>query len=93
MLRRQIEFDEAKNLVNIKKHGISFPMARLIQANSVIVAKDPKKYPGETRYILRGLIMGRLHVMIFTMRSDKMRIISLRKANKREVTHYENETA
>lgn len=87
-----IEYDEQKNVSNIEKHGISLPMAKLIAINSALVAKDPRKYANETRYILRGLIMGRLHVMIFTMRSGNMRIISLRKANKREVTHYEKET-
>ncbi|MGH7842014.1 MAG: BrnT family toxin [Candidatus Binataceae bacterium] len=44
---------------------------------------------GEKRYAAMGLIAGRLHVLIFTKRGPIIRVISLRHANKREVTRYE----
>lgn len=88
-----IEYDERKNASNIEKHGVSFPMAKLFAINSIIVTKDQRRYVNETRHVLIGRIMGRLHVMIFTLRNDRIRVISLRKANKREVTRYEKENS
>ena len=84
-----IEYDEAKNKSNIEKHGVSFPSAKLM-----VLARyklDTRKDYKETRFIITGYIMGKLFVMIATQRSDKLRIISLRKANSREVKTYETE--
>lgn len=44
---------------------------------------------GEDRFQAHGLIDGRLHVLVFTMRSDVLRAISLRKAHPREVKRYD----
>jgi uncharacterized DUF497 family protein len=49
-------------------------------------------YP-ERRFVALGLIGGRLHVVCFTPIEDGVRVISLRKANSREVNRYEEETA
>ncbi len=92
MQRRKIEFDEAKNLVNIEKHQISLAQARLINLNAAHYYQDKRKDYGETRYIVYGHIMGRLHACIITLRSDTIRVISLRKANAKEVKHYETAT-
>jgi len=46
---------------------------------------------GEARSIATGLIGERVHVPVFTMRSEAMRVISLRKANCREVLKYVDE--
>jgi uncharacterized DUF497 family protein len=43
----------------------------------------------EPRFIARGRIGTRLHVVVFTRRGEDIRIISLRKANPREVRDYE----
>ena len=47
---------------------------------------------GEERYQLMGMIEQRLFVLVYTPRHDAMRIISARKANQREVKHYEDST-
>ncbi|KAI5913037.1 BrnT family toxin [Azoarcus sp. PA01] len=47
---------------------------------------------GEDRYQLMGKIEQRLLVVVYTPRHDAIRIISARKANRREVRHYENST-
>jgi uncharacterized protein len=47
---------------------------------------------GESRYILRGTIDGRLFVLVFTRRAERIRIISARKANTREVEDHEKGT-
>lgn len=89
MLHRTIEFDQDKNLVNIKKHGISLAQARLINLNAAHYYEDKRKDYGETRYIVYGHIMGRLHACIITFRGDTIRVISLRKAKPKEVAIYE----
>ena len=47
---------------------------------------------GEDRYRLLGAVEGRMFVVIYTMRGSTMRIISARKANRREVREYERNT-
>ncbi len=47
---------------------------------------------GEERSYLLGTIEQRLFVVVYTLRDDVLRIISARKANQRDVRHYENHT-
>jgi len=56
-----------------------------------IAAVDPdRRYAyGEERFQAFGLIDGRLHLLVFTMRGDVLRAISLRKANPKEVRRYD----
>jgi len=55
-----------------------------------IVIKDNRYDYGEPRYQMIGKIQERVFVVIFTPRSNAIRIISARKANQREVKQYEN---
>ena len=57
--------------------------------DSALIEMDTRKDYGENRYRVLGLIDGRLHAMVFTPRADKVHVISLRKANAREVRTYE----
>src|SRR5712672_1272951 len=57
--------------------------------NSALLVEDLRKDYGERRFQALGLIGNRLHVMVFTPRANKAHVISLRKANKREVKRYE----
>jgi uncharacterized DUF497 family protein len=52
------------------------------------ISRDDRFVYGETRLIARGLINGRLFVCVFTDRGKARRIISLRKANRREIDAY-----
>lgn len=84
----KIVWDEQKRLRNVDKHGCDF--ADLVQFdwdNAVFVDDDRKDY-SERRVLAFGLLDGRLHVLAFTLRSDAVRIISFRRANKREVKRY-----
>ena len=54
------------------------------------VSLDDRKDYGEVRLQARGLIDGRLYVIAFTQRGENLRLISLRKANKREQVLWEN---
>ena len=84
-----IEFDEAKNKANIKKHGISLADAELIDWDTLHIEPDERYDYGEKRYLAYGLLNRRLHAMVFTKRAQGPRIISLRKANRRERKNYE----
>jgi uncharacterized DUF497 family protein len=56
-----------------------------------IVWQDLRRDYGERRYLVLAKIAGRVHLMAFTPRGGYLRIISLRKANRREVRRYEKE--
>jgi len=82
------EWDKNKNTTNRAKHGIDFSQARGFEWDSAIVLTDNRKDYGETRYCAFGYIGKRLYCLIFTSRDTDVRVISLRKANKREVKRY-----
>lgn len=84
-----ISFDAAKNARNIATRGISFERALEFEWESAMIVADTRRDYGEHRFLAFGLIAERLHVLVFTPRSGKAHIISLRKANKREVERYE----
>lgn len=84
-----VSFDPAKNERNIASRGISFEAAEQFEWDTALVAEDLRKEYGERRFQALGLIEGRLHAMVYTPRAGKVRVISLRKANRREVRRYE----
>ncbi len=53
--------------------------------------RDTRKKHSETRYVAYGPINARLHCVVYTVRGQNIRIISLRKANQREVNRYGQE--
>ena len=82
----EYEWDEAKRLSNIDKHQIDFNAVRDFEwANAYRRRSD--RY-GESRVAATGYIGDRLHVIIYTMRSERKRIISLRRASKGEEIDY-----
>ncbi|MBW2709185.1 MAG: BrnT family toxin [Deltaproteobacteria bacterium] len=85
----QYEWDESKDIANQVKHGINFGKAEKFCWDTAIETIDDRSDYGEERWVAMGLIGVRLHVMIYTLRENNIRIISLRKANKREVEYYE----
>ncbi|MFA7496518.1 MAG: BrnT family toxin [Acidithiobacillus sp.] len=85
------EWDEAKRQINLEKHGVDFVDASKMWDGIMLVAEDVRREYGESRYVGIGRIEGRLMVVVYTDRSiNVVRIISLRKANSREVRFYEN---
>lgn len=87
-----IEYDAAKNARNIALRGIDFSQAVDFDLDSALVLPDERRDYGEARYLLIGRIAGRPHVMAYTLRGLAVRVISLRKANAREVRLYEQAT-
>jgi uncharacterized DUF497 family protein len=81
-------FDPAKDAINCQKHGVSLDLARAIDWPEVMATPDARKDYGELREIGFALIDDRLFCVVFTQRGDTIHVISLRKANAREVQHY-----
>ncbi|WP_158900448.1 BrnT family toxin [Burkholderia sp. L27(2015)] len=87
-----MEFDPSKSRRNEILRGISFELVREFDFITALTKIDARCDYGETRYTSIGPIAYRLHVLVFTMRPPGIRVISLRKANDREVALYEQET-
>lgn len=87
-----VTFDPGKNVRNIAERGIPFRLALRLDWGSALVAEDRRKDYGERRFQAVGYIDERLHVLLFTPRPPALHVISLRKANDREVARYEAQT-
>jgi len=85
------EWDEAKSDACFAQRGFDFAYAAraFFDPNRLIQADTRHSY-GEARYLLKGKIEQRLFVVVYTPRQGFVRIISARKASKRELKHYEN---
>jgi len=83
-----IEYDQNKSERNVIERNLSFALAKEIEFDTALINLDLRKSYGEPRYNLLGLIHTRLYHMTFTLRGDAVRVISLRKANNREVKRY-----
>ncbi|MFQ1083777.1 BrnT family toxin [Bordetella trematum] len=84
-----IAYDPAKNDKNIAERGLSFELAHGFEWNSALVIEDARQDYSEVRYQALGKIEERLYMLVFTVRDEAIRVISLRKANSREVARYE----
>ncbi|MFJ3054370.1 BrnT family toxin [Herbaspirillum sp. NPDC087042] len=83
-----ISFDPRKNAANMDKHGVSLTQARDIEWDTALVAADDRFDYGEPREYVIAYIGLRLYVVVYVDRDAVRRIISLRKANKREIERY-----
>jgi len=84
----EFEWDENKRRINLREHGLNFEDAHRAFSEDAFVITDDREDYDEERYILLGLIHERIVVIAFTVRGDVIRIISMRKANKREQKSY-----
>lgn len=83
-----ITCDPAKNVLNVEKHGVSLWQATELEWESAVVWLDTRRNYGEPRECGIGYIGLRLFFVVFVDRGPERRIISLRKANLREVKRY-----
>lgn len=84
----KIDYDPAKNVKNIEERGLSFGLAEEFNFESALIWQDVRSDYEELRFNALGYINHRLYQMTFTPRGGAMRVISLRKANSREVNKY-----
>ena len=84
----QIEFDIAKDAVNQVKHGVSLALAGELDWETALVWIDDRFEYAELRMIALAPKTGILYYVAFVERGEARRVISLRRANRREVKHY-----
>lgn len=84
-------FDSAKDAANRAKHGVSLALAEILFAGPHTRVVDDRFDYGEVREVAFGLVNDRLFVCVFADRRGERRVISLRKANSREVRRYGQE--
>ncbi len=84
-----ISFDASKSERNIALRGIPFDLAAMFEWDSALIVEDVRRDYGERRFQALGQIDRRLYMLVFTPRKGTTHVISLRKANEREVRRYE----
>ena len=81
-------WDPAKRLANLRKHGIDFADAELIFRGFTLTAEDDREAYGEQRFLTLGMLEDLVVSVTHTERGKQIRIISIRKATKREARYY-----
>ena len=92
-MQPQYEWDDDKARINLRKHQVSFQEAATVFNDMLIATQpDPDHSHGEQRYIAIGRsVRGRVLIVVFTERGDKIRLVSCRKATPRERRVYEED--
>jgi hypothetical protein len=88
-----IEFDWVKCQRNVVERNLSFERANEVDLEAALISIDERQNYGEDRYVALCHLDKRLHVLCFTETIRGIRVISFRKANKREVLRYEKKQA
>jgi len=84
----QFDFDPGKDATNLSKHGFSLAAAAELSWGAALVWLDDRADYGEVRMVALAPIGDILFFVAFVDREPVRRIISLRRANRREVNHY-----
>ena len=84
----RIDFDPGKDAANRAKHGLSLAQAANFDLTTALVRPDDRRDYGEPRWRAYGMIDGRMHMLVFTVRAGAVRAISLRKANAKEIRRH-----
>ena len=80
----EFEWDEAKRLANLDKHGIDFIDVPAVFDGDIITVEDSRYSYGEQRFVTFGVLQGRVVAVVHTDRGESVRIVSARKATKNE---------
>ena len=86
-----IEFDPRKSAENVRKRGIGFELFAEMDLEQAVSVVDHRRSYGELRLRVLGSIGGRLYAAVITPRGENIRVISLRRANRREERIYAKE--
>ena len=89
LLNVEITFDPRKNERNLRERGLSFELVEEFDFGSALYSIDTRKDYGEVRTRALGFIGVKLHALVFTARGGALRVISLRRANRKERSRYE----
>ena len=84
-----IEFDPIKAASNLQKHGVHFSEAEMVLQDPLALTIEDPDAVNEQRWITMGIdLTGRILLVVYTYRSDQIRIISIRKASRQEREKY-----
>lgn len=84
----RIDYDEIKREKTLAERGLDFERAPEVLADAVLTKTDRRRQYGEDRMISIGLLEGRWVVVVWTLRGEVCRVISMRYANEREIKSY-----
>ena len=85
----EIEYDVSKARKNLKKHGISFEEAATSLYDPMALCTEDPDAKGEFRWILVGQNnQARLLTIVYTLREERIRLISARRSTRREAQQY-----
>ena len=83
-------FDPKKDAANLKKHGVSLSEGDGVLSDPLAITVEDESAEGEQRFVTIGTnVFGSMTVVVHTARGDKVRIISVRKADPKERRAYE----
>jgi hypothetical protein len=82
------EWDESKRRANLAEHGIDFEAAKRIFDGPVVEQIDDREGYGELRLGAFGQVDGVVLAVVYTWRGENRRLISARRAEKREQQKY-----
>jgi uncharacterized DUF497 family protein len=85
----RFEFDLEKSAANSAKHGIDFVQAQAIWKDADYI-EIPLKTTDEMRFLVIGMIEGKVWSGIITYRGESVRIISVHRSRKEEIAIYES---
>lgn len=84
----KVTYDPAKNAANIEHRDLPLDWIADLDWSAAVIVEDTRRDYGEARYRVFGYIGDRLYAAVFTPRGDAIHVISLRKANSREVKRH-----
>jgi uncharacterized protein len=89
-MHMDIEWDPAKGAANFKKHGVTFEEASTVLLDPLALAQEDALSVEESRWVVIGMsARTRLLTVVYTLRrEDRIRLISARKATRREAKFY-----
>jgi uncharacterized DUF497 family protein len=85
----EFEFDEPKSQANKTKHGIDFVEAQALWLDEMFVEISART-EDEPRFLVVGMISGKHWSAVITYRSERVRLIFVRRARAEEVAIYES---
>lgn len=80
----KLEWDEAKRAKTLRERGIDFADVARLDWDDAVIIPDTRCDYGEAREVAMAELDGRLMIVAYTIRGDRLRVISFRKANRRE---------
>jgi hypothetical protein len=83
------QWNRDKAVANVRKHGIDFADAVSVFSDDLAITIPDERF-GEERFVTIGVdAFGRVLVVVYTLRDDEVRLISVRKATRQERQQYE----